>query len=65
MKIGILSDTHNNIDKIFKAVEFFNLRQVEFVLHAGDFSFPESAKQFSKLKMPFLAIFGNNDFDYY
>jgi len=65
MKIGILSDTHNNIDKICKAVEFFNLRQVEFVLHAGDFSFPESAKQFSKLKMPFLAIFGNNDFDYY
>ena len=65
MKIGILSDTHNNIDKINKAVEFFNLRQVEFVLHAGDFSFPESARYFSKLKVPFLAIFGNNDFDYY
>jgi len=65
MKIGILSDTHNNIDKICKAINFFNLQQVEFVLHAGDFSFPESAKHFSKLKVPFLAIFGNNDFDSY
>lgn len=65
MKIGILSDTHNNIDKICKAIKFFNLRQIEFVLHAGDFSFPKSAKYFSKLKVPFLAIFGNNDFDNY
>ena len=65
MKIGILSDTHNNVDKICKAINFFNLQHVEFVLHAGDFSFPESAKYFSKLKVPFLAIFGNNDFDIY
>lgn len=65
MKIGILSDTHNNIDKICKAINFFNLQHVEFVLHAGDFSFPQSAGYFSKLKAPLLAIFGNNDFDYY
>ena len=63
MKIGILSDTHNNTDKIIKAVEFFNLRQVELVLHAGDFSFISSAKLFSKLKMPMIAVFGNNDLD--
>ena len=65
MKIGILSDTHNNIDKILKAIEFFNLRQTEFVLHAGDFSYPQSAKYFEKLKCPFLAVFGNNDFAVY
>lgn len=65
MKIGILSDTHNNADKIIKAVEFFNLRQTELVLHAGDFSFASSAKLFSKLTMPMIAVFGNNDLDTY
>ncbi len=65
MKIGILSDTHNNTDKILKAIAFFNLRQTEFVLHAGDFSYPSSAQHFFKLKCPFIAVFGNNDFDVY
>lgn len=65
MKIGILSDTHNDTGKIIKAIEFFNLRQVELVLHAGDFSFVSSAKLFSKLKMPMIAVFGNNDVDTY
>ena len=65
MKIGILSDTHNNIDKITKAIDFFNLRQVNFVLHAGDFSFVSSAKLFSNLGIPFIAVFGNNDFEVY
>ena len=65
MKIGILSDTHNNADKIRKSIDFFNLRQAEFVLHAGDFSYPVSAQYFLKLKCPFIAVFGNNDFDTY
>ena len=65
MKIGILSDTHNNRDKICKSIDFFNLRQTEFVLHAGDFSYPVSAQYFFKLKCPFIAVFGNNDFDTY
>lgn len=65
MKIGILSDTHNNIDKISKAINFFNLQQVEIVLHAGDFSSPTSAKYFSNLNSSFISIFGNNDFQEY
>ncbi|MFA7073660.1 MAG: metallophosphoesterase [Endomicrobiaceae bacterium] len=65
MKIGILSDTHNNTDKIIKAIDFFNLRHVDFVLHAGDFSFVSSAKHFENLKAPFIAVFGNNDFEVY
>lgn len=65
MRIGILSDTHNNIDKILKAIKFFNLRHTEFVLHAGDFSCTQSAKYFEMLNCPFLAVFGNNDFSVY
>ena len=65
MNIGILSDTHNNTANIKKAVEFFNLRQVDMVCHAGDFSTVTSARYFSKLKMPLIAVFGNNDFNTY
>jgi len=65
MNIGILSDTHNNAANIKKAVEFFNLRQVDMVCHAGDFSTVTSAQYFSKLQMPFIAVFGNNDFNTY
>jgi len=65
MKIGILSDTHNNTTNIKKTIEIFNLRHVDMVCHAGDFSSTESAQLFIKLKMPFIAVFGNNDFNTY
>lgn len=65
MIIGIVSDTHNNTDKVLKAVDFFNLRQAEIVLHAGDFSTPSCAKLFSKLNGSFISVFGNNDFQEY
>ena len=62
MKLGILSDTHNNTTNVKKAIEFFNLRHVDMVCHAGDFSSVETAQLFAKLKMPFISVFGNNDF---
>ena len=65
MKIGILSDTHNNIANTKKAIELFNLRHVDMVCHAGDFSSVATAQLFAKLKIPFVAVFGNNDFNTY
>ncbi|MBF0542345.1 MAG: metallophosphoesterase [Nitrospirae bacterium] len=63
MKIGIMSDTHDNIDNIAKAVNLFNQRGVEKVIHAGDFTSPFSLKPIDDLKAEFIAIFGNNDGD--
>jgi len=37
MIIGIISDTHDNLPEIEKAVKLFNQKKVGFVLHAGDF----------------------------
>ena len=65
MEIGILSDTHNNITNTKKAIELFNLRHVDMVCHAGDFSSVATAQVFAKLQMPFVAVFGNNDFNTY
>ncbi|MEJ2745902.1 MAG: metallophosphoesterase, partial [bacterium] len=61
MKLGLISDTHENMTAIAKAVELFNREGVERVLHAGDIISPITAKEFVKLKMPLVAVFGNND----
>jgi len=63
MKIGIISDTHDNLPQIKKAVTFFNQKKVELVLHAGDFVSPFTALELKNLNCPFTGIFGNNDGD--
>ncbi len=61
--IGIISDTHDNMPLISKAVDFFNERKVELVLHAGDFVSPFTSRVFKNLHMPLIGVFGNNDGD--
>ncbi|MCD6080682.1 MAG: metallophosphoesterase [Candidatus Omnitrophica bacterium] len=61
MKIGLLSDTHDNLPKIAKAVEFFNKNRVELVIHAGDFVAPFSILSFEKLNCEWIGVLGNND----
>ncbi len=61
--IGILSDSHDNMNAIRKAVEFFNEKEVKAVLHAGDLISPFTARAFKELKSKFYFVFGNNDGD--
>jgi len=61
MLIGIMSDTHDNLPAIGKAVEFFNGRGVDLVIHAGDYVAPFVARELKKLKAPLRGVFGNND----
>ncbi|OGS21521.1 MAG: hypothetical protein A3J83_09150, partial [Elusimicrobia bacterium RIFOXYA2_FULL_40_6] len=63
MLIGLISDTHDNLPLIAKAVDFFNKKGVNLVLHAGDFVSPFTSKEFKNLKSKFIAVFGNNDGD--
>jgi len=63
MKIGIISDTHDNLPQIKKAVTFFNREKVDLVLHAGDFVSPFTALEFKNLNCPLKGVFGNNDGD--
>ncbi len=63
MKIGIISDTHDNLPQIKKAVEIFNREKVELVLHAGDFVSPFTSLEFENLNCPLKGVFGNNDGD--
>ena len=61
MEIGIIADTHDNLDMIARAVEVFNRNGVGLVLHAGDFVAPFTARRFRELRCRLVGVFGNND----
>ncbi len=63
MKLGIISDTHDNVPMIKKAVEVFNRVDVDVVLHAGDYVSPFSLIPLFSLECDFLGVWGNNDGD--
>lgn len=61
MKIGLISDTHDNIQNIRKAISLFSNKNVSFVIHAGDIVSPEAVEAFLGLKI--IAVLGNNDLE--
>jgi putative phosphoesterase len=66
MKIGVLSDTHDNLANIRRAVEVFSKNGVEAIIHAGDFCSPFTLPEFKPLAdrgVKMYAVFGNNDGD--
>ena len=60
MIIGLISDTHDNIYAIDKAVKRFNEERVKLVLHAGDYIAPFTAKHFKPLEAQLVGVYGNN-----
>jgi predicted phosphodiesterase len=44
MKIGLISDTHDNIQIIQNVISLFNGKQMSFVFHGGDILRPEAAE---------------------
>lgn len=66
MRIGILSDTHDHLPNIARAVEAFAGNGVEAIIHAGDFCSPftlASFKPLADMGLKMYAVFGNNDGD--
>lgn len=63
MVIGLISDSHDHVPHIQQAVEIFKEREVELVLHAGDFCSPFTVPPFEGLSLK--GVFGNNDGDHY
>lgn len=61
MLVGIMSDTHDNLSLVRKAVDTLNEKDVTLVLHAGDVVSPFVPKAFTDLRAPMIVTFGNND----
>jgi hypothetical protein len=71
MIIGVVSDTHDHVDIFGKVGAVFKERNVEMIVHCGDWCAPYSVALFTKVmqKMcpnaPIQGVFGNNDGDIY
>lgn len=63
MRIGVVSDTHNNLANVARIVELFNAAGVERVVHTGDITQARTIEVFARLHMPMVGVFGNNDQD--
>ncbi len=61
MKIGVVSDTHNNLKNIEAIINLFNDEKVSLVIHTGDISNANSLEKFSELKCELIGVYGNND----
>jgi len=61
MRVGIVSDTHNNLKNCAKIVDLFNDAGVERVIHTGDITQAKTLEVFAHLEAPMWGVFGNND----
>jgi putative phosphoesterase len=64
MLIGLVSDSHDNLPLVEKAVRILNEQKVGLVLHAGDYVAPFVIAKFKKLNCRLIGVFGNNDGDH-
>jgi len=64
MKIGIISDTHKKLNRAKRAIDYLIENGVEYILHAGDIV-KEEILEYLENKIPYVAVFGNNDYHLY
>ncbi len=60
MIIGVLSDTHNNIENTQKALEVFRREGIRRLFHCGDITRPDIIYLFTGFDVTFVQ--GNNDY---
>jgi putative phosphoesterase len=63
MLIGIISDSHDDMGQLSRAVSLINERKAAHVIHSGDLVSPFTFEVLDNLECPFTGIFGNNDGD--
>src|SRR5208337_1429459 len=64
MLVGAISDTHDNLPAVEKAVKYLNEQKVDLVLHAGDYVAGFVIPKFKQLNCKLVGVFGNNDGDH-
>ena len=61
MKVGIMSDSHDNLGNIRRAVKLLESNGAGALVHAGDFVAPFAVKEILKFSGEAYGVFGNND----
>jgi uncharacterized protein len=63
MLIAIMSDSHDNLDNLRKALKVIEERNCQVIIHAGDFVSPFTWRVLGQFKGEIYGVFGNNDGD--
>ncbi len=61
LHFGILSDSHREVQLQKEAIEHLKSEGAQYLLHLGDFVVPENLENLANVKLPYAAVFGNND----
>ena len=61
MIVGLMSDSHDNLPNIRKALALFAARRATALIHTGDIVAPFSVKEILKFPGEAYGVFGNND----
>jgi len=61
MRIGVVSDTHNNLRNVERIVELFRGADISRVVHTGDITQPPTLHALARVEVPIVGVFGNND----
>ncbi len=63
MKIAVMSDSHDHLENIERAVELATEKGAEMLLHCGDICSPFVMDRLAPFTGPVHVVFGNNDGD--
>ncbi len=61
MKIGIISDSHDNLDKLRLAVKKLSEQKISYLIHLGDYVAPFTIPIIGELRVKCYGVLGNND----
>lgn len=61
MLIGIMSDSHDHLDRLNRMLERLTAEKIEHLIHLGDFVAPFAMKRVLTFGGPKTMIYGNND----
>jgi putative phosphoesterase len=60
MLVGVMSDSHDNIPNVKKALNVFKKHDVGAIIHLGDIVSPFTLKELCNKSLPIYAVYGNN-----
>jgi uncharacterized protein len=61
MKIGIISDTHNNYSSMLKAFKLLKKENINLIIHCGDWTSIDMLNYCKDINIKIIGVFGNNE----
>jgi len=61
MKIGLLSDSHREIELTNNIIKHLKDNNIDYLVHAGDLCLEANLKLLQNSNLPYVSVLGNND----